>query len=133
MKTSTALFIGALIIGLSYYIVSIKSDTVSQDTVKTVETGEASMKDGVQYITITAHGGYSPKVTTARAGIKTKLVMKTDQTFDCSSSLVIPSLGIRKMLPNTGEVTIDIPEDKTEGSLRGLCSMGMYTFLISFK
>ena len=92
----------------------------------------SEIKDGVQYITINAKGGYSPKISTAKAGIPTKLIIKTNSTFDCSSSLVIRSLSYQKILQQTGEEIIDIGTPVTGVPLQGVCGMGMYSFLINF-
>lgn len=86
-----------------------------------------------QTITITAKGGYSPRNTTAKAGISTTLKIQTSGTFDCSSSLVIPSLKYRKSLPPTGETIVEIPPQKAGTTIRGLCSMGMYSFTLNFN
>jgi plastocyanin domain-containing protein len=91
------------------------------------------IKDGVQYITIDAKGGYSPRITTAKAGIPTKLVVKTNGTYDCSAALVIRSVGFQKVLPQTGETEIDIGIPKEGEPLQGVCGMGMYSFLVNFK
>ena len=90
------------------------------------------IRDGVQYVTIEARGGYSPRVSSAQAGIPTKLVVKTNGTYDCSAALVIRSVGYQKVLPQTGEETIDIGTAQAETSLQGTCSMGMYNFVINF-
>src|SRR3989344_2275933 len=55
-----------------------------------------SIVDGKQIIEIDAKGGYNPRKTAAKADIPTVLKIKTSGTFDCSSALVIPSLGYRK-------------------------------------
>ena len=47
--------------------------------------------DGIQYVDISAKGGYSPRVVTAKVSVPTVLRMKTSGTFDCSASLVIRS------------------------------------------
>ena len=91
------------------------------------------IKDGVQYVTILAQGGYSPQVSSAAAGIPTKLVVKTNGTYDCSSSLVIRSIGFQKILPQNGETEIDIGLPKAGEPLRGVCGMGMYSFLVNFN
>jgi len=90
------------------------------------------IKDGVQYITIDAKGGYSPSVTTAKSGIPTKLIVKTNGTYDCSASLIIRSIGFQKILPQTGETEIDIGTPKMGEPLQGVCGMGMYSFQINF-
>ena len=92
----------------------------------------SEIKDGVQYITINAKGGYSPKISTAKAGIPTKLITKTNSNFDCASSLVIRSLSYQKILQQTGEEIIDIGTPVTGVPLQGVCGMGMYSFLINF-
>ena len=91
------------------------------------------MVDGKQIITINAKGGYSPKLTTAKAVMPTVINMKTQGTFDCSSALTIPSLGISKNLPPTGETLIDVPPQNAGTTLQGHCSMGMYNFAINFN
>ncbi|MFA5778234.1 MAG: hypothetical protein WC870_01965 [Candidatus Paceibacterota bacterium] len=91
------------------------------------------IRDGIQYITINARGGYFPKISTATAGIPTKLIVKTDGTFDCSSALAIRSLNYQKMLPQNGETEIDIGIPKAGEPLQGVCGMGMYSFKIDFQ
>lgn len=120
----------ALVIGLGLIFFSSskpKNDTGTNQVVQNTE-----IKDGVQYITIDAKGGYSPKVSTAKAGILTKLIVKTNGTYDCSASLVLHSLGYQKILPQTGNTEIDIGIPKAGEPLQGVCGMGMYNFLINF-
>lgn len=141
MKTSTALGIALIIILGAGYFVSMDVATDSVNVVKkdgiqsnVKEGGQNSeIKDGVQYVTIVARGGYSPQKSFATAGIPTKFVIKTSGTYDCSSSLSIPSLNFRKMLPNTGETIIDAGIPKVGDTIQGVCAMGMYSFAIHFK
>lgn len=63
----------------------------------------------------------------------TKLIVKTDNTYDCSSSLVIRSTGYRGMLPATGETAVDLIAPGSGQTIQGVCSMGMYNFNIVFK
>jgi len=95
--------------------------------------GNVSMVDGKQIIAINAKGGYFPRITTAKAGIPTIIKMNTQGTFDCSSVLNIPSLGYRNNLPPSGETLIDVPAQPTGTNLKGLCSMGMYSFSVNFN
>ncbi len=96
-------------------------------------TQSVEIKDGVQYITIDAKGGYSPQITEAKGGIPTKLIMKTNGTYDCSASLVIRSVGFQKILPNTGKTEIELGIPKSGEPLQGVCGMGMYSFQINFS
>jgi plastocyanin domain-containing protein len=90
------------------------------------------IRDGVQYITINARGGYSPNISMAQANIPTKLVVETNGTYDCSAALVIRSIGYQKILPQTGQEIIDLGTPEV-GTLQGLCSMGMYNFSVNFE
>src|SRR3989344_5906832 len=92
-----------------------------------------AIKDGKQVIGIEAKGGYSPQLTMAKADVPTVLRINTQGTFDCSSSLVIPSLKYRSFLPPSGETLIEIPPQRAGTTLEGLCSMGMYSFAINFN
>jgi plastocyanin domain-containing protein len=94
--------------------------------------GPASVPDGAQVVTITAKGGYAPESQTATAGVPTVLRVVTSGTYDCSTALRIPSLGVSKQLPPTGETLIDLGTPSV-GTLRGTCSMGMYSFAINFE
>ncbi len=89
------------------------------------------VRDGVQYVTINARGGYSPRTSTVKSGIPTKLIMKTSNTYDCSSALVVRSANYRDMLPANGETEIDLGTPKIGGKIQGTCSMGMYSFAIN--
>jgi len=89
--------------------------------------------EGKQIIEINAKGGYSPRTMTAKANTPTVLKVKTSGTFDCSSALTIPSLGYRTSLPPSGETLIEVPPQKVGSTLRGVCSMGMYSFEVNFS
>ena len=117
---------------ISFCILLIAFLAILSNTAKN-PVGNSEIKDGIQYITIDAKGGYSPKLSTAKAGIPTKLIVKTNNTYDCSSILVIRSIGYENNLPQSGETIIDLGTPKTDQPLVGLCSMGMYSFKILFE
>lgn len=110
-----------------------QSENVSNNIASNSSVENSEIKNGVQYVTITAKGGYAPKISSAKSGIPTKLIIKTNGTFDCSSALVIRSLNYRNILPNTGETIIDAGTPKAGEKLQGICGMGMYNFLITFS
>jgi plastocyanin domain-containing protein len=91
-----------------------------------------SIVDGTQVIKITAKGGYQPRTTTAKAGIPTVLKLETNGSFDCSSAVRIPSLGVSKNLPPSGSTDIDLGTPQVS-TVRGVCAMGMYSFQINFE
>lgn len=142
MRNLTASIIAIIIILGAGYFVTRDTSTLNgggglnvseknTETKKEVEGGV--IKDGVQYVTITAKGGYFPRQSSAQAGTPTKLIVKTNSTYDCSAALVIKALAYREMLPNTGETIIDAGTPKAGDVLRGVCGMGMYSFAINFK
>ena len=82
--------------------------------------------DGVQRIVIEARaGGYSPSNVTARAGVPTEVTLRTNNTRGCTRSIVMSSFGVQKVLPTTGDTTIDVGELEP-GTYRYTCGMGMY-------
>lgn len=131
-KTASIIITLALVVGLGIIFVGGSKQKIS-DTTSIQQAQNVEIRDGVQYITIDAKGGYSPKISSAKADIPTKLVVKTNGTYDCSSSLVIKSIGYQKVLAQTGEEVIDIGTPKSGVSLQGVCGMGMYNFSISFS
>ena len=92
-----------------------------------------SMVGGKQVINILARGGYSPRVTLAKADLPSVIKMQTNGTFDCSASVTIPSLNYRTMLVPTGVSEVEVPAQKAGAVLRGACGMGMYSFEIRFS
>lgn len=123
-----AIILALLSFGAYKNLTRNSSYTSNQDTQQAV-----TISDGVQKIAIAVQGGYTPNRITAQAGVPTELVFTTDGTYDCSASLVIPSLHYRKMLSSTGEESILLTADQATGTLRGACSMGMYSFSIVFE
>ncbi len=102
------------------------------NTENATSTNNVTMENGKQIISITARGGYSPRTSTAKAGIPTVLRFVTNGAFDCSSSIRIPSMGIGKNLSQSGSTDIDLGSPKV-GTLPGTCGMGMYSFSVDFQ
>jgi|SRR3989344_2590360 len=114
-------------------IIFIGGDSKKENANRVESAQGVEIKDGVQYVTINARGGYFPKVSSAKAGIPTKLIMKTSGIYDCSASLVIRAIDFQKILPPTGETEIDLGIPKAGVPLQGVCGMGMYSFVINFS
>ncbi len=121
MVISVALISGTL------YVVSDRSASSGGEV---AQSQNVEIRDGVQYVTITAKGGYSPRVTGIKGGLPTKLIVKTDGTYDCSASLVVRSVGFQKILQPTGEEVIDVGTLRSGEKVQGVCGMGMYSFQI---
>ncbi|MCX6733311.1 MAG: cupredoxin domain-containing protein [Candidatus Peregrinibacteria bacterium] len=130
MKTITLSLVGILLIG-GVYLAAQESSY--QEEMSGGSINNVTMENGKQVISITARGGYSPKISVAKADIPTTIRMKTQGAFDCSSSVVIPSIGYQGYLPPTGETNIEVPAQKAGTTLQGMCGMGMYRFQIQFS
>ena len=130
-KTVSIIITLALVIGIG--IIFLGGSKNNTDSTLSQSAQNVQIKDGIQYVTINAKAGYSPRDSTAKAGIPTKLVVKTNGTYDCSASLMIRSIGYQKILSQTGEEVIDIGTPKVGQPLQGLCGMGMYNFSVNFN
>ena len=120
-----SVLVAALVIA-GVIVLSQKSDGTEQVVQNVFMEGEK------QIIEIDAKGGYSPKLTTAKAGVPTVLRLKTSGTYDCSSAVTIPSVGFRKNLDATGTTEVEVPINVAQGTLEGTCAMGMYGFSVRF-
>lgn len=85
--------------------------------------------DGKQIVDIKVKAGYQPQTSAVKAGVPTILRFETNGTFDCSSTIRIPSLGITQTLPSSGATNVAVGA-LPEGKLQGTCGMGMYQFSI---
>jgi uncharacterized protein len=88
--------------------------------------------DGIRLYLAANGNGYFPQRLNAKAETEITLNIVTNQTYSCARDFVIPSLGIEKLLPETGTVTITIPPQAAGTQMRFSCSMGMYTGEIIF-
>lgn len=125
--TVLSIIVAIILIGGAFMLANNSGSTDS-----TVNANNVSIVDGKQIIEITARGGYKPRNSVAKAGIPTIIRFETSGTFDCSSSVRIPSLNIFKSLPQSGSTDIDVGTQSV-GKLVGSCGMGMYPFSIEFK
>ncbi|HWQ59780.1 MAG TPA: cupredoxin domain-containing protein [Candidatus Fimivivens sp.] len=130
---TVAFLIGLAALGAGMYLGAILNGGSASTPQKSASSVSAVGTDGRQVIEITAKGGYLPKESTAKAGVPTVLRVVTDNTFDCSSSISIPSIGYHKNLPRTGSTDIEVPAQAAGTTLRGACSMGMYGFTVNFE
>ena len=105
------------------------SDDMKASTANIIQGAEGNS----QHIKIKAKGGFYPPLTEAKANTKTIIDVQTDNTFDCSATLVIPALKISRNLPPSGATSIEIPPQPAGSTLRAICAMNMYEFKINFK
>ena len=124
----TVIIVSVILIAFALIITNKSNQTTSQK----VPVNNVSIVNNVQIIELQAKGGYTPRVSKALAGIPTILRINTNGTFDCSSSVRIPTMNIFKSLPQSGTTDIDLGTQKV-GKLQGTCGMGMYPFEINFS
>jgi sulfite exporter TauE/SafE len=86
--------------------------------------------DGSQRIVITVrNAGYFPSRVAARAGVPTRLVLRSVRADGCTSAIVFPTLSLERILPENGDTEIDVGPLRP-GRHRFTCSMGMYSGVI---
>ena len=129
-NTIISIVISIALIGGTLYFISDRSASTGGEV---TQSQNVEIRNGVQYVTISAKGGYSPRITEIKGGMPTKLVVKTDGTYDCSAALVVRSAGFQKILQPTGEEIIDLGTPKSGEKVQGVCSMGMYNFAVNFN
>ncbi len=127
-NTIISIIISIFLVGGTFYLTSDKSTpSYNEDT---TPAQNVEIRNGVQYVTINAKGGYAPRISEIKSGLPTKLIVQTNGTYDCSVSLVIRSIGFQKILQPTGEEIIDLGIPESGNKIQGLCGMGMYNFQI---
>jgi plastocyanin domain-containing protein len=130
-NTIIVIAVGAIIIASLIYLFTGKTAGKDiQEKNQSAQIQNVEVRDGVQYVTIDARGGYFPKESSIRPNMPTKLIIRTNNTYDCSASLVIRSANFQKMLKPTGEEIIDLGTLKSGQEIDGTCGMGMYGFKI---
>lgn len=98
-------------------------DPTASATTQAAQPGKAA----TQVITIDAlEDGFSPSTISAKAGMETTLVLRTQDTYSCILWFVVPSRDISAHLPVTGETRVELGR-LDPGDLTISCSMGMYT------
>ncbi|MBD0327464.1 MAG: cupredoxin domain-containing protein [Pyrinomonadaceae bacterium] len=83
-------------------------------------TGES----GVQEITITVKGGYSPDVVVVREGIPVRLNFYRDETASCSEDVIFSDFPIARHLPAYTTTPVEFTPDKA-GEFTFTCGMNM--------
>jgi len=84
----------------------------------------AELKDGVQEVSITVAGGYSPDPVVVEAGRLVRLNFHRTDTDPCSEEVVLGDFSIRRFLP-TDEVTPVEFTPQHPGRFGYTCGMGM--------
>ena len=129
----TGISIGIAVIVVIGFVFLLGSGNNNSADVKGASSSVVSNSGDKQIVEVTVSGGYSPRTINAKAGVPTIIRMKSDGAYGCERAFRIPSLGISKTLPASGNTDIEITSQNAGTSLRGSCSMGMYSFVINFN
>src|SRR6266700_134752 len=84
----------------------------------------AELAGGVQRITVTVRGGYSPDVIRARQGVPLEVVFDRQESGDCTSRVVFPDLAVSAALPAFERTTVRL-DPATAGSFGFACGLNM--------
>lgn len=84
----------------------------------------AAGETGVQRVTITVDGGYSPNTVRVKAGQPVQLAFDRKDTSSCSEEVVFPDFGVRRFLPTGKETVIEVTPAKP-GRYEFMCGMSM--------
>ena len=84
----------------------------------------AEVADGVQVITVTVKGGYSPDVIQVAPGVPVRLLFDRQESGDCSSRVVFPDFHVNQALPAFATTAVEfLPEQA--GEYEFACGMNM--------
>jgi Cu+-exporting ATPase len=84
----------------------------------------AELSGGVQRVTVTVRGGYSPDVIRARRGVPLEVVFERQESGDCTSRVVFPDLAVSASLPAFGRTTVRLDPARA-GEFGFACGMNM--------
>ena len=79
---------------------------------------------GVQEVSVTVEGGYSPSVVRVRKGAPVRLTFDRREKSPCSDEVVISELGVRRFLKPFEKTVIELTPAEV-GSLEFACGMNM--------
>jgi plastocyanin domain-containing protein len=88
-------------------------------------TASASLSaGGVQEVTITVRGGYTPAAVRVKRGAPVRLLFDRQETSSCSEEVVIPAFGVRRFLPAHQTTAVEFTPAQA-GDYEFTCGMSM--------
>ncbi len=94
---------------------------------KNTSSGNSTVSANMQNATIVVYAtGYEPNKMTLKAGIPATINFVTNKTQGCSLAVTFPTLGIQKILPQSGTTPIELPA-LAKGKIPFSFSMGMFS------
>src|SRR5690625_4424475 len=84
----------------------------------------AEVADGVQEVTVTVRGGYSPDLIEVQAGMPVRLLFDRQESGDCSSRVMFPDFKINQGLPANTVTAVEFTPTSA-GEYGFACGMNM--------
>lgn len=84
----------------------------------------ADVADGVQEVTVTVRGGYSPDLIEVQAGMPVRLLFDRQESGDCSSRVMFPDFKINQGLPANTVTAVEFTPTSA-GEYGFACAMNM--------
>lgn len=107
--------------------VTLKEFWQTATSVNSNVLGNSIINESNQTAKITVYAtGYEPNKLKLKAGIPTTLNLITNNTQGCTRAITFPTLGIQKLLPQSGTTEIKLPS-LARGKVPFSCSMGMFS------
>ena len=88
------------------------------------KSSKAEVADGVQVVTVTVKGGYSPDTIEVAAGVPVRLSFDRQESGECSSRVVFPDFKVNQLLPANETTTVEFTPDEP-GEYTFACGMNM--------
>jgi sulfite exporter TauE/SafE len=123
---------GLNLMGSPFSITNLLNRAVPAQASLPTESGE-TVQTNTELVLNAKNNGYYPEVLRAKADTPISLALVTNNTRSCSRDFLIPALKYYELLPETGQVNLDIPPQPAGTVMRFTCSMGMYTGQIVFE
>ncbi len=116
---------GVVVIGLGIFNLENGTVLIGLGSETDNSQGTSALSQDAQIVRITQKAnGYFPSTISVKRGQPVKLIIDSEDSYTCASSLLIPKVGVRKTL-QPGENIVEFTPDKN-GVIPFSCSMGMY-------
>jgi len=117
---------------------AIKEATDTFTVESAINTEAVNSESGQIIEAVASYEGYLPENIEAKAGIATKLIIKSEDAYGCERAFNIIDPELKKVLhnmilPENGNTDFDLGIQAKGTELLGICSMGMYYFRIIFN
>ena len=88
------------------------------------QSRRAELRAGLQEITVTVKGGYSPDFIRVRQGVPVRITFDRQEAGDCTARVVFPDLALSKSLPAFTRTAFEFTPDRA-GTFGFACGMNM--------